>query len=150
MGLFSKAPAGELDPQLENAILATDERQKGLTRKLLGKSQVGIAATVESGERVVTIVGDWDGYLVALTDRRIMKFKGPKLRTTLKWDEVARVQTAADEYGQFHVSIDTHRSELYRRDDGRRYSEDYFMAVKFSDPQMAKDVALVVRSAIAS
>jgi hypothetical protein len=150
MGLFSKAPVAELDPQLEQAILAADARLDKMTRKLLAKSQLGILATVEPNEKVVTILGQWEvaSYIIALTNKRILKFRGPKLDRQLSWSDIANVRGGAMPNGHFAVVVESHTAVMYPVDDNRRYNPDESISLEFGSPQMAKDVSLIIKTAI--
>jgi hypothetical protein len=149
MALFGKSEPAATDPALEAAILSEDERIRKMTKKALSKEQVGILAALAPEETVVTVIGQWiPTSIVLLTNQRLIRIRKGRIRQQFAYSDLAATRLGQKPDGNFMISIDTHTSKLYPQSDNRRYAEEHYIALEFGDPKAARDVCLIIDSAI--
>jgi hypothetical protein len=147
MGIFSTKAPVKVDSDLEGAVVASSEKTRLQTLKVLGENQESIRDSLTPGESVlcashVAVLGVSNNLLL-VTNRRTISMKKGSIKKELRHDEVAETKMLRRPSGEILVQIESEKALLdFNPNDPERW--DYRIQVTVDTLRVAQEICAAV------
>jgi hypothetical protein len=147
MGLFGGLPPTNINPVLESAVVASNDKARDRTLRTLAKSEGGILSGLEPDERPLCVayyMGEFGGdNVIVVTDRRSIMVKKGKFERQLRHNEVAETTRGQMPNGQILVEILSSHAKLdFRPNDAQRYA--HIIQIQVETPRVASAICAAI------